>query len=94
MAITQEKNNFSKNESLGYQATAILILNKWLSRLCDQNCGVQCLNRQTDGRTDRKVKTEGPKIIFIESRLRLTLIIGGPTTPKKGDHVIVCGQVG
>ena len=32
----------------------------------------------TDWQTDRKVKTEGPKIMFIESRLRLTLIIGGP----------------
>ena len=36
-------------------------------------------DRLTDRRTDRKVKTEGPKIMFIESRLRLTLIIGGPT---------------
>ena len=33
---------------------------------------------QTDWQTDRKVKTEGPKIMLIESRLRLTLIIGGP----------------
>ena len=33
---------------------------------------------QTDWLTDREVKTEGPKIMFIESRLRLTLIIGGP----------------
>ena len=35
-------------------------------------------DRLTDRRTDRKVKTEGPKIMFIESRLQLTLIIGGP----------------
>ena len=61
MAITQEKNNFSKNESLGYQATAILILNMWLSRLCDQNCGVQCLNRQTDGRTDGRTDGQTEK---------------------------------
>ena len=35
-------------------------------------------DRLTDRRTDRKVKTEVPKIMFIASRLRLTLIIGGP----------------
>ena len=35
-------------------------------------------DRLTDRRTDRKVKTEGSKIMFIASRLRLTLIIGGP----------------
>ena len=61
MAITQEKNNFSKNESLGYQATAILILNMWLSRFCDQNCGVQCLNRQTDGQTDGQTDRQRSK---------------------------------
>ena len=72
----------SKNVYFGYQVTAILILNMWLLRFCDQNCGVQCLNRQTDGRTDgltdRKVKTEGPKIMLSKGWLRLTLIIGGP----------------
>ena len=31
--------------------------------LCDQNCGVQTeQTRQTDGQTNRKVKTEGPRI--------------------------------
>ena len=49
------------------------------TRLCDQNCGVQNADRQTDGQTGRKIKTEGPKIlsnyIFY---FKTVMIIGGP----------------
>ena len=40
--------------------------------LCDQNCGVQSMNKQTDKQTDRWkgriVNTEGPKIMYIDIR--------------------------
>ena len=31
--------------------------------LCDQNCGLQSEHRQTHTRTDKSLKTEGPKIL-------------------------------
>ena len=47
-----------------------------LTSLCDQNCCMQSVNRQTNTHTDRKVKTEGPKILsndilLISSTFRL-----------------------
>ena len=51
-----------------------------LTSLCDQNCGVQSVNRHSDRQThNRKVKTEGHKIMYIDIRYLLTLIMfGGP----------------
>ena len=31
--------------------------------LCDQNCGVQPADRQTESQTDKSLKTEGPKFL-------------------------------
>ena len=54
--------------------------------LCDQNCGVQNVNMQkhkhtdtqTDGLTDRKVKTERPKILSNDIFYCKTVIIASP----------------
>ena len=54
------------------------------TRLCDQNCGVQPADRQTDTRqthgrrTDKSLKTEGPMILSIDIFYFKTVIIGGP----------------
>ena len=63
-----------------------------LAILWDQNCGVQRLigsdtqtdnldtktDRQIDRQTDQKVKTERPKIMYINMRYLPSAIIGGP----------------
>ena len=55
-----------------------------LTRLCDQNCGVQPADRQTDTRqthgrrTNKSLKTEGPMILTIDIFYFKTVIIGGP----------------
>ena len=47
--------------------------------LCDQSCGVQPANGQTDTRqTDKSLKTEGPKILSNYIFYFKTVIIGGP----------------
>ena len=48
--------------------------------LCDQNCGVQSLDRHTSHvrRTDKSLKTEGPKILSKDILYFRTVIIGGP----------------
>ena len=51
-----------------------------LTSLCDQNCGVQSVNKHTDRHTDRKVKTDGPKILSNDIFYLKTVIIGGPKT--------------
>ena len=48
-----------------------------LAILCDQNCGVQ---------TDRKVKTEGPQIMYIDIRY-LTTVINDQWRSKKSSNV-------
>ena len=52
--------------------------------LCDQNCGVQPADRQTDTQadtgTDKSLKTEGPKILSHDIFYFRTVIIGGPKT--------------
>ena len=55
------------------------------TRLCDQNCGVQSADRQTDRqthvrRTDKSLKTEGPKILPNYIFYFKTVIIDGPKT--------------
>ena len=56
--------------------------------LCDQNCGVQPADRQTDRIThtgiDKSLKTEGPKILSNDIFYFRTLIIGGPITERFG----------
>ena len=56
------------------------------TRLCDQNCGVQPANRQTDTQTDtgtdKSLKTEGPKILSNDNFYFRTVIIGGPMKIK------------
>ena len=47
--------------------------------LCDQSCGVQPGDRQTDVTwTDKSLKTEGPKILSNYIFYFKTVIIGGP----------------
>ena len=50
--------------------------------LCDQNCGLHTkrgqTDRNTDTGTDKKVKTEGPKIFSNYIFYFKTVIIGGP----------------
>ena len=51
--------------------------------MCDQNCGVQPADRNTDTHThtwtDKRVKTEGPKILSNDIMFYFrTVIIGGP----------------
>ena len=52
------------------------------TRLCDQNCGVQPSDRQThrhtDTVTDKRLKSEGPKIWSNDIYYFRTVIIGGP----------------
>ena len=54
------------------------------TRLCDQNCGVQPADRQTDRHTahvrrpDKCLKTEGPKILSNDIFHFRTVIIGDP----------------
>ena len=43
-----------------------------LKSLCDQNCGIQLADRQTE------VKTDGPKILSKDIFYFKTVIIGGP----------------
>ena len=46
--------------------------------LCDQICGVQSLDRQTESQMDRqKFKTEGPTILSNDIFYFKTVIIGG-----------------
>ena len=45
--------------------------------LYDQNCGVQSVDKQTHRHTDRKAKTEGPKILSNDIFYLQTVIIGG-----------------
>ena len=54
--------------------------------MCDQNCGVQSGHRQTHEQTDRKVKTEGPKILSNDI-FYLNVIIGVPTS-----DLYICAQ--
>ena len=49
--------------------------------LCDQSCGVQPADRQTHARTDKKVKSEGSKILSNYISYFKTVIIGGPIEP-------------
>ena len=51
--------------------------------LCDQNCGVQPADRHTTHatRTDKSLKTEGPKILSNDIFYFRTVIIGGPMIP-------------
>ena len=55
--------------------------------MCDQNCGVQPADRQTDTHThtgtDKSLKTEGPKILSNDIFYFRTVIIGGPKTKVK-----------
>ena len=48
--------------------------------LCDQNCGCTAADRHThtDTRTDKSLKTEGPKILSNDIFYFRTVIIGGP----------------
>ena len=58
--------------------------------LCDQNCGVQPADRQTHvTRTDKSLKTEGPKILLNYIFSFKTVIIGGP----KIQHAIFWAQI-
>ena len=52
--------------------------------LCDQNCGLQSEHRQTHTRTDKSLKTEGPKILSNDIVYFRTVIIGGPITYRQG----------
>ena len=52
--------------------------NSGSTRLCDQNCGVQPADRHTQTRTDKSLKTEGPKIFSNGIFYFMTVIIGGP----------------
>ena len=57
---------------------------------CDQNCGVQPADRQTHvTRTDKSLKTEGPKILSNDIFYFRTVIIGGPNkeVKEKGSKV-------
>ena len=49
-----------------------------LTSLCDQNCGVQSLDRNTHTWTDKSLKTEGPKILSNDMFHFRTVIIDGP----------------
>ena len=57
-----------------------------MTSLCDQNCGVQSADSQTDRNidtqthawTDKKVKSEGPKILSNYIFYFKTVIVGGP----------------
>ena len=54
------------------------------TRLCDQSCGVQPADRQTDGRrTEKSLKTEGPKILSNYIFNFKTVIIGGSIQPER-----------
>ena len=56
--------------------------------LCDQNCGVQSGHKHTpDGRTDKSLKTEGPKILSNHIFYFRTVIIGGPITSIKPKEI-------
>ena len=84
------KNNFSKKQvigisSHGYSDPKYVVVTALWSKLW--RAAPEQTDRVTDGRTDREVKTEGPKIMFIECRLRLTLIIGGPKINKYAQRV-------
>ena len=61
------------------------------TRLCDQSCGVQPADRQTDRitdtRTDKSLKTEEPMILSIDIFYFKTVIIGGPT------NVLIQGRI-
>ena len=48
--------------------------------VCDENCGIQSLERRTHThtQTNSKVKTEGHKIMYITISYLATVIIGGP----------------
>ena len=70
------------------------------TRLCDQNCGVQPADRQTDTQThtgtDKSLKTEGPKILSNDIFYFRTVIIGGPMSNrlaiiKPSSKVKACG---
>ena len=49
-----------------------------LTTLCEQNCGVQSVDKQTHGQTDRQIKTEGPKILSNDIFYFRTVIFGVP----------------
>ena len=51
--------------------------------LCDQNCGVQSLDKKTHTWTDKSLKTEGPMILSNDIFFFKTVIIGGPTKRQK-----------
>ena len=46
--------------------------------MCDQNCGVQSLDRQKDTGIDKRLKTEGPKLLSNNIFYLKTVIIGDP----------------
>ena len=48
-----------------------------IPRLCDQNSGLKSEHRQTQGRTDKSLKTEGPMILSNYIFYFKTVIIGG-----------------
>ena len=53
---------FLRHHACHYCAVHNCCLNMdWQVCVCDENCGVQSLDRRTE--TDRNVKTEGPKIL-------------------------------
>ena len=58
--------------------------------LCDQNCGLQTgdrhTDRQTQGWTDKSLKTEGPMILSNDIFYFKTVIIGGPIVECKQRH--------
>ena len=69
-----------------------------LTRLCDQNCGVQPAegqthrqtHTQTHGHMDSKsLKTEGPMILSIDIFYFRTVIIGGPIKKKCANGIII-----
>ena len=53
-----------------------------LATMCDQNCGIQSVNRQTDKQTDNQIDrqkstTRGRKILLNDFFYFQTVIIGG-----------------
>ena len=51
--------------------------------LCDQNCGLQIADRQTDTGTDKSLKTEGTEILSNDIfYFKTVMVIDGPIMTK------------
>ena len=77
----------SKTLFLSHQAIKQMQPKYGFASLCDQNYGVESVNRHTDKRTDRKIKkTEGHRIIYKDIRSLTIVITDGPITINMKYH--------